>query len=386
MEIFVDKFYLAALAAIVPGLGKAHILEAIKKIGSAQAIYEATGATLKNLSLFSENAINNFLQNRNKYNPINLQQLCEGKGIQVLSYFDDAYPSSLKEIHNPPLVLYVMGNLPKDGYHIGIVGSRRATPYGLKAARYFAKAMVAGGITVISGGAAGIDSASHAAALEDDGKTIAVLGCGVDIIYPAENKALFQGILKKGALVSEYPPGTHAQPRFFPARNRIIVGLSRGIIVCEAAAKSGALITAHCAVDEQREVYCVPGNIFEPTSTGCHNMIKEGAQIIDDARQIFKDRDEYFLKFNRNNEENLFIEKNPNSQVIVPSKLQKDDQLDNISPLGKKLFELLSQGAMGLDVLVEKSGEDLATISTELLDLQVIGLIATDQTQKYYKL
>ena len=115
-------------------------------------------------------------------------------------------------------------------------------------------------------------------------------------------------------------------------------------------------------------------------------MIKEGAQIIDDARQIFKDRDEYFLKFNRNKEDNLFLEKNLNSQEIIPSKIQKDKRLDNISPLGKKLYELLSLGAMGLDVLVEKSGEDLATISTELLDLQVIGLVATDQTQKYYKL
>lgn len=388
MVNFVDKFYLAAIAATVPGLGKAHIFEAVAKLGSAKAVYNATFEQLQSLNIFEDRAINSFIEGRSKNNPDLLKKVCEQKGIQVISYYDEEYPASLKEIHIPPLVLYVMGNLPKDGYHIGIVGARRATPYGLKAAKYFAQAMVAGNVVVVSGGAAGIDSAAHAATLEADGVTIAVLGCGVDVVYPSENKALFQGILKKGALVSEYPPGTHAQPRFFPARNRIIVGLSRGVIVCEATVKSGALITARCAVDEHREVYCVPGNVFEDTSTGCHEMIKQGAQLIDDARQIFFDRDEYYLKFERNTEpaqQTLFADKK-DGQTLSVKKPMNNLVLDKLSPLGQKLYTLLGQGTMGLDDLIEKSGAGFAEISMELLDLQVMGLVDTDQTQKYFRL
>lgn len=388
MEILVDKFYLAAIAATVPGLGKAHIFSALEKMGSAKVIYNATFSQLKDLQLFEDKSINNFIQGRDKYNPNFLKKICEQKDIHVISFFDNEYPLSLKEIHNPPLVLYVIGNLPKDGYNIAIVGARMATPYGIRVAKYFAKAMVAGEITVISGGAIGIDSAAHIGVLEDDGTTVAVLGCGVDVVYPSENKNLFQKIIKKGALVSEYPPGTYAQARFFPARNRIIVGLSRGVIVCEAAIKSGALITARCAVDEQREVYCVPGNIFESTSVGCHNMIQQGAQLIDDARQIFFDKEQYYLKFKNHQTAQTVLFENSNTffnKKIVLQKPMNNVNLNNLSLLGRKLYNLIIE-PVSLDVLVEKTGANFTDISMELLDMQVMGIIDTDQTQRYFRI
>lgn len=369
---------------MVPGLGIAHVPEAIVRLGSAEKLFKATGEELEALQLFSEKAISNFLLGRKKVDPLALGRRCQELGIQIVSYFEDDYPASLKEIHNPPLVLYVMGQLPKDGYHVAIVGSRLATAYGLKAAKYFGKSMVAGDTVVISGGAAGIDAAAHAAVLEEDGITVAVLGCGVDIAFPQENKQLFQGILKRGALVSEYPPGTPPRGPHFPARNRIIVGLSRGVIVCEAAKRSGALITARLAVEEHREVYCVPGSIFEPTSVGCHEMIQQGAKIISDAREIFLDREDYNLKLRRgvNKQVDLFQEE----AVLKPAAKKVDNKLLlGASEKGKKLFELLGQGPLSLDSLIELSGLDFATISMEMLDLQVLGLVEQDQAQRYYR-
>lgn len=382
-----DKIYLAAAAAVVPGLGRAHMLKAVEKLGSAKALFEATEVTLRNLGLFRDVAIRNYLKNRSTIVPETLAKVCEAKGIQIISYFDEEYPQSLKEIHDPPVVLYVMGNLPQNTYSIGIVGSRMATAYGLKCARFFAQSMVAGGIPVISGGATGIDSAAHAAALESDGVTVAVLGCGVDVAYPAKNKQLFQGILKRGALVSEFPPGTQPQARFFPLRNRIIVGLSRGVIVCEAAAKSGALITARCAADEHREVYCVPGNIFEPTSIGCHNFIQQGAHLISDPREIFVDREAYFEKLKRGpvtEQQNLFATVPKESQKLLPPKKMPVD-LNGISDIGKQIYQILNQGAMTIDSLIEECQISFTEISMELLDLQVAGLVDCDQQQKYFR-
>lgn len=382
--VFVDKIYLAAVAAVVPGLGRSHVLQAVEILGSAQALFEASPETLRGLGLFRDVAINNFIKNRPKIVPATLAKVCEAQGIQIISYYDEEYPQSLKEIHDGPLVLYVLGNLPKESYSIGIVGSRMATAYGLKAARFFAQSMVAGGVPVISGGAAGIDSAAHAAALEADGVTVAVLGCGVDVVYPAKNKQLFQGILKRGALVSEYPPGTQPQAKFFPARNRIIVGLSRGIIVCEAAMKSGALITARCAADEHREVYCVPGNIFEPTSMGCHSFIQQGAKLISDPREIFLDREEYFEKLRRGpvmEQQNLFP---PAKPKFLP-KMEATKDLSQVSAVGKQIYQLLSQGPMSMDSLIEECQISFTEISMELLDLQVAGLVDCDQQQKYFR-
>ena len=376
-----DNIYLAGVCSVVPGLGRAHLPQAIEKLGSAKNLFYATGEQLATLGFFSERAISHFLFGRKKVDPLALAKRCDDLGIRIISIYDEEYPSPLKEIHNPPLILYVKGHLPNFEYAIGIVGSRLATSYGIKAAQYFAKSLVAGDVPVISGGAVGIDTAAHRAVLQEDGVTVAVLGCGLDIVFPPENVQVFRDILKRGALVSEYPPGSPPIAAHFPPRNRIIVGLSRGVIVCEAALRSGALITARTAVDEQREVYCVPGNIFEPTSVGCHEMIKQGAKLITDARELFLDREDYRRRLEKKSD--LFREE----KLVKPAAQKRhSEDLSTLTEVGKKLFELLGQGPMPLDALIESSGLDFTAISMELLDLQVTGLIDQDSAQRYFRI
>lgn len=366
---------MAAVCAVVPGLGRSRVPQLIKFFGSAKALYCATEAQLKASRLCTDKQIYNFVNNRQDNYPQKLLHRCNELGIKIISIYDEEYPESLKEIHDPPLVLYVKGNLPLIKYGLAVVGSRESSAYGIKAASIFAQAFAREHIPVISGGARGIDTAAHQACMEAGGETVAVLGCGLDIAYPAENRNLFAEICSHGALVSEYPPGTSPLARNFPARNRIIVGLARGILVAEAAVKSGALITAHIAADENRDVYCIPGSIFAETSRGCHELIRTGAKLVEEPDDIFEDIVDWYQ--NNSVQQTLFAEtdkQNENSAVIR----------ENISATGKVIINLLAQGSLSLDEITEQSGKTFAEISMELLDLQVMGLIATDQAQKYY--
>lgn len=198
---------------------------------------------------------------------------------------DEDYPAMLKSIYNAPSVLYCRGKLPDTG-NVGIVGTRRPTVYGKAAAKKLATDLAESGFVIVSGAAYGIDTVAHAAALSVNRPTVAVLGCGIDVSYPRENADLLTEISKTGAVISEYPPGTEVRPYYFPMRNRIISGLSRAVIVVEAAEKSGALITADFALDQGRDVFAVPGTIFSEHSAGCHKLIKSGAKLIDCAKDI----------------------------------------------------------------------------------------------------
>ncbi len=229
---------------------------------------------------------------------------CHEQNIHLISYVDPRYPKSLSEIYDPPILLYVKGHLfPEDRQSIGIVGSRKASIYGHQTALQFASELADRGFTICSGLARGIDKMSHEGALRVQGRTIAVLGCGVDVIYPKENASLYQSIVEQGAVVSEFPLGTQPRPYYFPKRNRIIAGLSLGILVVEAGQKSGSLITAHQGMDEGREVYVVPGQINSPYSLGTNQLIKEGAKLVTSAAEIAEDlspqlKDKYELDFN----------------------------------------------------------------------------------------
>ncbi len=209
--------------------------------------------------------------------------------IGVVVSGEDSYPWLLKEIADPPLALFIKGNLPPpDSVFIAIVGSRNPTPYGVEVAKKLGRELSAAGVCVVSGAAAGIDSAAHRGALELNGFTIAVLGCGVDIAYPASNRLLLESIRKNGCLISEYPPGIKPDKFRFPERNRIIAGMCNGVVVVEAAEKSGALVTAECALSENREVFAVPGSIFSPKSAGTNFLIKNGATPVTCANDIFE--------------------------------------------------------------------------------------------------
>lgn len=228
------------------------------------------------------------------------QQLLNDLGVHLILYTDKTYPDVLKEVYHPPAMLYVKGNFSLAPLNIGMVGSRRATAYGRNVAYSLAKSLSNENVRIISGLAKGIDANSHKGALEGAGGTIAVLGCGIDKIYPRENAKLYDEILDHpyGAIISEWPLGAAARDWHFPARNRVIAGLSNGVVVVEATQKSGSLISANYALEYGKEVFAVPGLITSKNSVGCHRLIKDGAKLISrpsdvleefGAFQLFKD-------------------------------------------------------------------------------------------------
>lgn len=211
----------------------------------------------------------------------------EQPGNEVVTWTDPRYPALLREIADPPLALFVRGNPDVlSGPALAIVGSRNATPQGVQDAGAFASALASNGYVIASGMASGIDAAAHRGALRAAGRTIAVWGTGPDIAYPASNRALAEQIELGGAIVSEFAPGTPPAPGNFPKRNRIISGLSRGVLVVEAAERSGSLITARFALDQNREVFAIPGSIHSPHSKGCHRLIREGAALVESSNDI----------------------------------------------------------------------------------------------------
>ncbi len=211
-------------------------------------------------------------------------------GAEMVTRDDPRFPLRLQEIPYPPPFLFIKGTLaPEDSLAVAIVGTRGASYYGLKAGRRLAGALAARGVTVVSGLARGIDTAAHQGALEMSGRTLAVLGCGLDVVYPPENRQLYQEIPARGALVSEFPLGTPPDAKNFPIRNRIISGLALGVVVIEAGSTSGTAITVRYALDQGREVFAVPGPIDSPTSLGPHRLIQEGAKLVQDVEDILQE-------------------------------------------------------------------------------------------------
>ncbi|HAW59905.1 MAG TPA: DNA-protecting protein DprA [Actinobacteria bacterium] len=210
-------------------------------------------------------------------------------GVELLTISDPSYPGPLKEIHSPPPVLFIKGELIKSyEVAVAIVGSRKASSFGRTLASELAQNLSRCGITIVSGVARGIDSAAHRGALKEEGGTVGVLGCGLDIVYPPENKRLYLEIAERGSLISEQPLGMRALPQHFPARNRIISGLSLGVIVIEAPQKSGALITADFALEQGREVMAVPGNVKSSLSKGTHTLLKQGACLVESVDDVIE--------------------------------------------------------------------------------------------------
>lgn len=373
-----DNIYLAALCAL-PGLGRAKLPELVQAFGSAQAVYEADARELNATKLVKEEAVAIFLSKRRSDLPKKIEYFCDQQGVRLLSYRDEDYPKSLLRIADPPLLLYVKGTLPRNNYCIAVVGSRACTEYGKKAAKVFTKDLAERGIPIISGGARGIDTEAHDACLKAGGRTVAVLGCGLDIAYPEENVGLFERIVRSGgAVISEYAPGTRPLAQHFPARNRIIVGLSQGVLVAEARLKSGAIITANIAADEGREVYCVPGNIFDRSSMGCHELIRTGAKLVDTPQHILEDKANWELAQKERIIQPSIFDYLPEVQEETPPPVQT-------SELGKCLLKLLQAGSCSLEELVEASDADFASVSMELLELQGAGLVAQNQLLRYYR-
>ena len=283
-----DLKYWIALKS-VSGIGNLTFRALLDNFGSPSLIFNTPVSKLTGINGITKKmavAINNF----SEWDKVNQNfELLDKNKITVITYQDDDYPEKLKNIYDLPPFLYVRGSLMKDDINIAIVGSRRATTYGKYTTERISRELAQKGVTVVSGMARGIDSAAHRGALAARGRTIAVLGSGLDVIYPPENKILFAEIIENGAVISEFPMGTPPIAANFPSRNRIISGMSYGVLVVEAGEKSGSLITARLALEQGREVFAVPGSVETPASRGTNRLIKEGAKLIENAEDILEE-------------------------------------------------------------------------------------------------
>ncbi len=293
------------------------------------------------------------IQNRNN---INLESLFEGivgKGIEVLIQQDDAYPSRLREVDQPPPVLYVKGELTlEDQWSVAIVGTRRMTGYGKQVTTELAAFLAGHGICVVSGLARGIDTVAHASAIHAGGRTIAVLGCGVDVIYPPENRHLYEQITQQGAIISDYAPGTAPEGINFPPRNRIIAGLSAATVVIEAGKSSGALITSTFAAEQGREVFAVPGNIYAPQSKGSNFLIQQGARPLLDFDELLET-----LQYGNAKQQQT-------ARKLIPE-----------SDVEAKLLQVLCDQPMHVDEIHIQSDLPMSVVSATLTILELKGMV-----------
>ncbi len=263
---------------LVPGIGPARFRRLVESLGSPEAAWKARPAQLAQAGL-DRRTIESLAATRPRVDLEREMEKLRRLGVRVLTLEEDEYPHRLRNIADPPPVLYLKGDLrPEDELAVALVGTRRPTVYGRQAAELFARGLAENGVTVVSGLAKGIDTFAHRAVLDARGRTLAVLGSGLDIIYPSENRRLAAEVAERGALISEFPLGTQPDAINFPRRNRIISGLSAACLVVEAGETSGALITAEFALEQGRNVLAVPGNIFSPASKGANRLISDGAR------------------------------------------------------------------------------------------------------------
>jgi DNA processing protein len=273
----------------IAGVGRVRIFQLKEHFGSLQDAWKAPEGKLKQAGLDSRST-DALISLRSTISPDDEIEKLERYRVKPLIYEDPLYPARLKQIYDYPPVLYVRGNLPaEDEPCLAIVGTRRPTIYGRQVTEEIVADLARSKITIVSGLARGIDSVAHRTALDAGGKTIAVFGSGLDIVYPGENAKLAQAIMEHGALVSEYPLGVKPRAENFPLRNRIMSGLSLGVLVVEAGERSGATITAHQAVEQNREVFAIPGSILAPTSQGTNRLIQEGAKLVRNYTDILQE-------------------------------------------------------------------------------------------------
>jgi DNA processing protein len=336
----------------IPGIGRVKFSQLENYFGNLEAAWKASPADLRRAGLDSSliKAISDW---RTRISPEAEMEKLESHGIIALTCHVPDYPAHLKEIYDYPPVLYVRGSLlAEDEWCLAVVGTRRPTVYGRQVTEEIVTELARSKITIVSGLAKGIDTIAHQSALEAGGRSIAVFACGLDVVYPAENANLARSIIKQGALISEYHLGTKPKPENFPRRNRIMSGLSLGVLVVEAGATSGALITAHLALEQNREVFAIPGSILSPASRGTNHLIQEGAKLVSDFTDILE-------------ELNLTaVAEQLEMKEIIPS-----------SETEALLLKQLGAEPTHIDEVCRSSGLPMSTVSSTLAMMELKGLV-----------
>ncbi|WP_196594639.1 DNA-processing protein DprA [Pectinatus sottacetonis] len=358
-----EKFFLAALQ-MVSGLGSANIKHLLDYFGSAENTWKASENEILESKCLSVNLCKNLLRHRKFFDLHKNIAEWDKKSIKLISIFEPLYPKLLKNIYNPPTVLFIRGNLCANKKYIAIVGARKFSVYGKSIAEKIAADLAERNFIIVSGAAHGIDTCAHRGALLK-GMTVAVLGCGIDVAYPRENRKLLDEIAERGAVVSEYAPQTQPLAAFFPARNRIISGLALGTVVIEAAKRSGSLITAEMALSEGRDVFAVPGSIYSDQSVGCNHLIQQGAKLVTCAKDIYE---EYEINF---------IEKSGCSNQKTTIKMSSEE---------KKIYDILSfDQPVGIDEMICRLRSDVSNISFLLLQMKLRGIIEETAVGTYVR-
>lgn len=340
--------------------------ELLRLFNSPAEIYKADAIELAKTGVLNRDNITAVLSKEYRDTVDRTIEEIDKKNINVITLNSSTYPELLKNICDPPICLYVKGKLYADELSIAVVGSRRASGYGITVAKKISGELAQSNICVISGMARGIDTAAHVGALSVKGRTIAVLGCGIDLVYPPENKKLMEQIIEYGAVISEYPPGVEPAPHHFPVRNRIVSGMSVGVLVVEAGEKSGSLITAQLALEQGRDVYALPGNVISINSKGTNKLIQDGAKLVTSVQDIL-DELHWYKNFNT---KNVHFENNSK----INSSLDNDE---------KDVFELLSFESLYIDEIQKKLSINMPLLHSILLSLEMKGLIKRDPGGKY---
>lgn len=358
---YIEKASLCLLHA-VNGIGNKTLIKLKAHFGSFAQALTANYNDLQNI-LLSSNLTDDIIKSR--YNIDKYMQSLANEGIDVVTIEEEVYPEMLKNIYNPPYILYAKGDislLKKD--IIAIVGSRAATMYGKKVAFELGQGLATNNIVTISGMARGIDTEAHKGALAADGQTIAVLGSGINVIYPKENTNLYKDIVEKGVVISEFPPFVPPEPGNFPRRNRIISGLSYGVVVVEAKIKSGALITVDFALEQGRDVFAIPGPITSKNSAGTNNLIKQGAKLVSSIEDILE---EYY-----------------DITGVKPTKLVQVE-LPLLDENEEILLKTLDFEPLHFDTILNETSLSVGDLSTILLNLEFKGIVKSMPGNYYVK-
>ena len=338
---------------MMEGIGPVTVASLMSTLGSIQAVFQAGRSDLLAARGVGPGMADLIIEKRGALDPAREIERASELGLRVITRAEEDYPKRLREIHDPPLALYVSGTLETgDRQAIAVVGTRHATHYGRDCAERLSYQLAQVGFCVVSGLALGIDTVAHRGALKAGGRTLAVIGSGPDAIYPAENRGLAREISERGAVLSEFPLGRQPDKTTFPIRNRIVSGLSMGVLVIEAGTTSGALITARQAAEQGRTVYAVPGRIDSPASRGTHGLLKTGARLVEDVQDILDE-----LEF------------------LIPARVSdpalRDGPRPRLTPEETKIVEALKDGGLDVDSLIRASALDASRVSSLLIGLEM---------------